>query len=133
MINKTLHIKLRVRTFNLQGGLWFFVSFRKKISDNTRVNIYFFCRTKREIFFKNLTLGYMTKTLNQICFSLHQNQNILFINIGNPSQNFRNYDFNLNNKNPWFSSLLVNSNIKNIMIGNTSYRISDHLKYIYRY
>ena len=47
-------------------------------------NIYFFCRTKREIFFQNLTLGYMTKTLNQIIFFfLHQNQNIFFSNIGN--------------------------------------------------
>jgi hypothetical protein len=26
----------------------------------------FFCRAKREFFFQNLTLGYMTKTLNQI-------------------------------------------------------------------
>jgi hypothetical protein len=36
------------------------------------------------IFFPNLTLGYMTKTLNQIIFFfLHQNQNIFFSNIGN--------------------------------------------------
>ena len=28
----------------------------------------FFFRTKRNIFFQNLTLGYMTKTLNQIIF-----------------------------------------------------------------
>jgi hypothetical protein len=28
----------------------------------------FFGRTKREFFFQNLTLGYMTKTLNQIIF-----------------------------------------------------------------
>jgi hypothetical protein len=34
----------------------------------------------------NLTLGYMTKTLNEIFFFLHQNQNIFFSNIGN--QNF---------------------------------------------
>jgi hypothetical protein len=33
--------------------------------------------------FQNLTLGYMTKTLKQIFFSLHQNQNIFFSNIGN--------------------------------------------------
>jgi hypothetical protein len=40
-------------------------------------DIYFFCRAKREFFFQILTLGYMTKTLNQIIFfSLHQNQNI---------------------------------------------------------
>ena len=44
-----------------------FVSFRILFSDNTRVRIFiFFCRAKREHFFKNLTLGYMTKTLNQI-------------------------------------------------------------------
>jgi hypothetical protein len=29
---------------------------------------FFFCRTKREKKFQNLTLGYMTKTLNQIIF-----------------------------------------------------------------
>ena len=47
---------------------------------------FFFCRPKLEIFFQNLTLGYMTKTLNQIIFFfLHQNQNIFFSNIG--SQN----------------------------------------------
>ena len=45
---------------------------------------FFFCRTKREFFFQNLTLGYLTKTLNQIIFFfLHQNQNIFFNNIGN--------------------------------------------------
>ena len=31
-------------------------------------NIYFFYRSKPEFFFQNLTLGYMTKTLNQIIF-----------------------------------------------------------------
>jgi hypothetical protein len=29
---------------------------------------FFFCRAKREFFYQNLTLGYMTKTLNQIIF-----------------------------------------------------------------
>jgi hypothetical protein len=29
---------------------------------------YLFCRAKREFFFQNLTLGYMTKTLDQIIF-----------------------------------------------------------------
>ena len=47
----------------------FFVSFRKCFSDKTRLRIIFFCRAKREFFFQNLTLGYMTKTLNQIFFS----------------------------------------------------------------
>ena len=41
-------------------------------------------RVRILIFFQNLTLGYMTKTLNQIIiFFLHQNQNIFFSNIGN--------------------------------------------------
>ena len=80
---------LRDRPFNLKGGgggggLWFFVSFRNFFSDNTRVRILFFCRAKREFFFKNLSLGYITKTLNQIIFIfLRQNQNIFFSNIGN--------------------------------------------------
>ena len=53
-------------------------------------NIYYFCRAKREIFFQNSTLGYMTKTLNQIIFFfLHQNQNIFFSNIGNQNIFFR--------------------------------------------
>ena len=53
---------VRDRPFNLKGGggLCFFVSFRIFFSDNTRVRIL--------IFFQNLTLGYMTKTLNQIIF-----------------------------------------------------------------
>ena len=42
------------------GGGGFFVSFRIFFSDNTRVRIF--------IFVQNLTLGYMTKTLNQIIF-----------------------------------------------------------------
>jgi hypothetical protein len=44
----------------------------------------FFLSRKARIFFHNSTLGYMTKTLNQIIFYfLHQNQNIFFSNIGN--------------------------------------------------
>jgi hypothetical protein len=59
-----------------RGGLWFFVSFIIFFPDNTRVRIL--------IFFQNSTLGYMTKTLNQIIvFFLHQNQNYFFSNIGN--------------------------------------------------
>ena len=73
-------IMIRDRSFNLQGGgLWFFVSFINFILDNTRVRISFFCRAKREIFFQNTTLGYMTNSLNQIIFFfLYQNQNIFF-------------------------------------------------------
>ena len=46
----------------------FFVSFRNYFWDNTSQNVYFFCRAKREFFSQNSTLGYMTKTLNQIIF-----------------------------------------------------------------
>ena len=55
----------------------FFCFVQNFFSDNTRVRIFI-------VFFHNLTLGYMTKTLNQInIFFLHQNQNIVFSNIGN--------------------------------------------------
>ena len=45
----------------------------------------FFLSHKAQFFsLQNSTLGYMTKTLNQIIFFfLHQNQNIFFSNIGN--------------------------------------------------
>ena len=46
-------------------------------------NIYFFVAQSAIYFLQNLTLGYMTKTLKQIFFSLHQNQIIFFSNIGN--------------------------------------------------
>ena len=55
--------------------------FRSEICFRTtqELEYFFFCRAKRKFFFQNLTLGYMTKTLNQIIiFFLHQNQNIFF-------------------------------------------------------
>ena len=69
-----------------RGGMVFcFV--QNFFSDNTRVRILiFFVAQSANFFFQNSTLGYMTKTLNQIFFFLHQNQNIFFSNIGN--QNF---------------------------------------------
>ena len=67
-----LHTMLfvRDRPFNLQGEGVMVFFFRSEIffSDNTKVRIIFFCRARCEIFFQNLTLGYMTKTLNQIIF-----------------------------------------------------------------
>ena len=75
---------LRDRPFNLQGKAMGFFSFRNFFQTTQELEYYFFCRAKREFFFQNLTLGYMTKTLNQIIFfSLHQNQNTFFSNIGN--------------------------------------------------
>ena len=75
----------RDRPFNLQRGGYGFLFHSEIFFWTTQELEYlFFCRTKREFFFQNLTLGYMTKTLNQIIFFfLHQNQNILFSNIGN--------------------------------------------------
>ena len=82
-------VMVRDRPFNLQGrgggGDYDFL-FRSE----------FFFRTTQELeyfFFQNLTLDYVTKTLNQIFF-FHQNQNIFFSNIGN--QNI----FLENNHNP---------------------------------
>ena len=76
---------LRDRPFNLQGGGYGFL-FRSEIFFwTTRELEYFFFDSRSVNFFcQNLTLGYMTKTLNQIIFFfLHQNQNIFFSNIGN--------------------------------------------------
>ena len=72
-------------------GLWFFVSFSIFFSDNTRVRIFiFFVAQSANFFFQNLTLDFMTKTLNQIIFFfLHQNQNIFFSNFGNQNIFFR--------------------------------------------
>jgi hypothetical protein len=45
---------------------------------------FFFVARSATFFLQNLTLGYMTKTLNQIIiFFLHLNKNIFFSNIGN--------------------------------------------------
>ena len=78
LIQRTYDIK--DRPFNLKGGVMVFCFVQKfYFGQHKSYNIFFFCRTKREVFFQNLTLGYMTKTLNQIIFFfLHQNQNIFF-------------------------------------------------------
>ena len=87
MMISTLNLTnvVRDRPFNLKGGGYGFL-FRSEIFFWTtqELEYLFFCHTKCEFFFQNLTLGYMTKTLNQIIFFfLHQNQNIFFSNIGN--------------------------------------------------
>ena len=64
-------IVVRDRPFNLKGGgggvMFFFVQ-NFFFGQNERYNINFFCLAKCKFFFQNLTLGYMTKTLNQIIF-----------------------------------------------------------------
>jgi hypothetical protein len=59
-------IKRNLKLFASYG-----VFFRSELFflDNTRIIIFFFfCLAKRKIFFRNVTLGYMTKTLNQVIF-----------------------------------------------------------------
>jgi hypothetical protein len=60
----------RDRPFNLKGGGYGILFSSEFLFRTTQELEYFFvCRAKREIFFQNLTLGYMTKTLNQIILS----------------------------------------------------------------
>ena len=64
--------------------IWFFVSFRIFLSDNTRVRIFIFCRAKREIFFPEFNIRlYDKNSESDYFFFLHQNQNIFFSKIGN--------------------------------------------------
>ena len=59
---------IRDQPFNLQGGgggIMVFVSFRIFFFRTTRELEYLFLREKK---IQNLTLGYVTKTLNQIIF-----------------------------------------------------------------
>ena len=51
LMNIVHHIYVRDRPFNLQGGLWFFVSFRIFFSHNTRVRIFIFLSCKARNFF----------------------------------------------------------------------------------
>jgi hypothetical protein len=71
-----------------KGGYGF--SFVQKSFRTTRVRIFIF-------FLHNLILGYMTKTLNQIFFFLHQNQNIF-------QQHWESEYFFRKNHNPPLSS-----------------------------
>ena len=74
---------IRDRQFNLKGGGYGFL-FRLEFFFRTTQDLeyLFFCRVKREHFLQDLTLGYITMTLNPISFFLlHQNQNIFFSNI----------------------------------------------------
>jgi hypothetical protein len=61
-------IHFRDRPFNLKGGGGYGFLFRYELFFRTtqELEYLFFCRAQREFFFQNSTLGYMTKTLNQI-------------------------------------------------------------------
>ena len=47
---------VRDRPFNLKGGLWFFDSFRKFFSDNTRVRIFFFFVSRSAKFYPEFNI-----------------------------------------------------------------------------
>ena len=57
---------IRDRPFNLKGGYGYLFRSEFFFRTTQELEYLFFCRAKREIFSQNLTLGYMTKTLNQI-------------------------------------------------------------------
>ena len=56
---------LRGRPFNLKGGYGFLFRSKKNFLTTQELDFFFFVA---QIFFQNVTLGYMTKTLNQIIF-----------------------------------------------------------------
>ena len=79
-----IFVYLRDRPFNIQGGVMVFCFVQNFFFGQHKSYIIFFVMQSAHFFLQNVTLGYMTKTLNQIIiFFLHQNQNIFFSNIGN--------------------------------------------------
>ena len=89
-------MSIRDRPFNLQEGVMVFCFVQKMFfGQHKSQNIYFFCRAKREIFFQNLSLGYMTKILNQIFFFPPLKPEYFFSNIGN-----QNIFLEKKNRNP---------------------------------
>ena len=67
---------IRDRPFNLKGGYGFLFCSEFFFRTIRELEYLFFLSRKVQFFFQYLILGYMTKTLNQIFFFLHQNQNI---------------------------------------------------------
>ena len=60
----------RDRPFNLQGGLWFFVSFRNLFSDSTRVRIFIFFVAHSAKFFSRIQhKAIWQKLCIRFCFS----------------------------------------------------------------
>ena len=74
--------KVRIFIFFVSFIIFFFGQHQSQ-------NIYFFCSAKREFFFQNLTLGYMTKTLNQIIFFPPPKSEFFFSNIGENGRSLR--------------------------------------------
>ena len=73
-------VSLRDLPFNLKGGGYGFL-FSSEFFFRTaqELEYLFFCRAERNFFFHNLTLGYMTKTLNHIIFFPSSKIRIFFL------------------------------------------------------
>jgi hypothetical protein len=83
-ITATMSFQLGTDHLTCRGGLWFFVSFRKFFSDNTRVRIFLFLSRKAQFFFPELNIRlYDKNSESDFFFILHQNQNNFFSIIGN--------------------------------------------------
>ena len=81
---------VRDRPFNLKGGGGYGFLFRSEIFFRTTQEFeFFFGRAKGEFFFQNLTLGYMTKTLNQIIFFPPPKSEYFFRKKPNPPHPFK--------------------------------------------
>ena len=81
-----IHVKIQLGTDHLtwRGDYGFLFRSEFFFSDNTRVRIFiFFVAQSAKYFFQNSTLGYMTKTLNQIIFFPPPKSEYFFSNIGN--------------------------------------------------
>ena len=88
-------------------ALWFFISFRKKISDNTRVRIIIVLLPKARIFFKKFNIRlYDKNSESDFFFFLHQNQ-IIFFRKKTYSPPPPSPPFKLNGR-----SLSINSNLR---------------------
>jgi hypothetical protein len=80
-VHLTMSRIIRDRPFNLQGwgyGFFFRLEFFFRTTRELKKN----CRVKREIFFQDVSLGYMTKTESDYFVFLHQNQNSFSATLG---------------------------------------------------
>ena len=89
----------RDRPFNLQGGVTGFLFRSKQFFRTTRVRILIFFVTQSANFFpQNSTLGYMTKTLNQIIFFPPPKSEYFFQQHWESEYFFRKETFKLNGR-----------------------------------
>jgi hypothetical protein len=80
---KTFKCLLGTDHLTCRRGLWFFVSFRKCFSDNTRVRIFIFLSRKARNFIPEFIIRlYDKNSKSDYFFFLHQNQNIFSATLG---------------------------------------------------